>query len=446
SIFVSCGLLLAVYELGRTLEDWPLGLTGAFVCGTTGMFLKFCWQAEYDLHLALWVIVTNWCLALATFKDRRWFGCIGAGIGLGLALMSKGFPAIAQTLIPWAAYLAWRKWRWKIPAGRGWLAPSAIGLALLLVVALPWTIYAFYVNHHMLHTMYSEVTLRLEASYETRVRWHSYIVFFPLMLPWLIWFCSGFIEIVRRGRTCEKMWLALFLLVLPIAIAQPFPERRDRYLLPMVGPAALIAAYGVLRHVPRWRQWTSGQALLVAIQGIGVIVFAAGLPIWGHLRLKTVDGQPWYDLATTLLFCAMSLAIGTAALLVYRKTRIGFIGGTVGLMLLTNLVFLSGYRNSSNGRSDGKLLAEQILSAYPNALIYNAAPKIRPVLPLELLIYLDRDVPSLRRPAALARADRPQVLVYPPSADGVPPVAPPGFREFAEQKINTGMFHVFVRE
>ena len=450
SIFVSCFMLLAVYELGRTLDDWPLGLTGAFVCGTTILFLKFAWQAEYDLHLALWVTVTNACLAMATFKDRRWFGCLGAGAALGLALMSKGPPAFIETILPWAAYLAWRRWKWKLPTIESgmttWTMPILGGIALMLLVAIPWTLYAFWVNRHMVGLIFNEVTLGTEREYETRIRWHSYIVFFPMMLPWLIWFLTGFVEIARLGRAAAKLWMAIFLLVLPIAALQPFAERRDRYLLPMIVPASLIAAYGVLKHVPKWRKWTGWQRLLVILHGCVLIVFGIGLPIWGHYLQKTVEGQPWYSAQTTATAILAAVVIGAVSLLIYRKSRFGFIAGTVAIMLLANLVFLSGYRNSSSGRSEGKRLADQILSAYPDALIYNAAPKNRSLLPLELLIYLDRDVPSIDDPTKLPPSDRPQVLLYPPDAHSSPVAAPPGFHEFAQRKINTGMYHVFVRE
>src|SRR5207248_357026 len=56
SLVAACLTLIAVYELGRAVEYWQLGLTAACITGSYILFLKFAWQASYDLHLALWVI------------------------------------------------------------------------------------------------------------------------------------------------------------------------------------------------------------------------------------------------------------------------------------------------------------------------------------------------------------------------------------------------------
>jgi hypothetical protein len=91
----------------------------------------------------------------------------------------------------------------------------------------------------------------------------------------------------------------------------------------------------------------------------------------------------------------------------------------------------------------------QILQAYPDAQVYNAAPQLRIMLPLELLIYLDRDVPPLRDPSRLAPSNQPQVLIY-PTADRQgalqpPPIPPAGFEEFTQHRINAADYYVFVR-
>src|ERR1700683_4239714 len=152
SVLASCAMILAVYEFGRTIGDWALGLAGALICGTTVLFLKFAWQASYDLHLALWVTVANWCLAIALFKNCRWTGCIGAGAALGIALMVKGPVAILQAIVPVVAFLVWpgRAQDKPGPPKTRWPGPILGGITVTLLLALPWTIYAMVVNRHML--------------------------------------------------------------------------------------------------------------------------------------------------------------------------------------------------------------------------------------------------------------------------------------------------------
>ncbi|HUB24847.1 MAG TPA: hypothetical protein VL992_05405, partial [Tepidisphaeraceae bacterium] len=282
-----------------------------------------------------------------------------------------------------------------------------------------------------------------------------------MMMPWLLWFLVGFVDIVRTRprRVVAEMWLLVYWLVLPIFVMTFFAERRDRYLLPMAGPAALIAAYGLLRHLPKWRaKWNPAQSILITVQIIGLAVMAIALPIWGGISLRlavparmqmaTVDATPWYTPGFVAFAVVCALGLFVCMFLAYRQSRAGFVAGSVALMLLANAVFLWGYKDSLNGRSEGKLLADDIEEPYPDALLFNAAPQHRPMLPLELLIYLNRDVPGITDASKLGASDRPQVLIYPPNGDDslAIPMPPEGFRFLAAQKINTGMYYAFVRD
>ena len=123
SLLASCLMLMATYALARNMSlTAPVALAALGACGSTLMFLRFGRAATTDVHLALWVTVTNACLALAVFRGKYWQGLLGAGATLGLAFMSKGPVAFVQTLAPFALFLAWRwivKWRTPSPLYSG---------------------------------------------------------------------------------------------------------------------------------------------------------------------------------------------------------------------------------------------------------------------------------------------------------------------------------------
>jgi hypothetical protein len=459
SLLAACLTVVAVYELGRALEDWHLGLTAACVAGSSILFLKFAWQASYDLHLALWVIAANVFLAHALFKERRWIGCAGAGLALGLALMSKGPVALLQSVAPVVVFVPlFMRQNSAKGSVRRWIGPIAIGLLLMAAVALPWVVYVSIATGHgwrIWDLWLGEVVLRDEASNDqARIKWHSYIVFFPMMLPWLPWFFSGLVEIIRTKprAAVAPLWLAILWLVLPIVVMTFFPERRDRYLLPMVGGAAVIAAFGVLRHAPRWGQkWNGTQILLMTVHVGTLVVMTIGMIAWGTLGarmphpLLTVTGTPWYTPAVATAAIAAALVITLLSLLAYRRSLAGLVAGSSLLMLLWFVTFQLGYKDSPNGRSEGRLLARQIATAAPNTRIVNAGYQRRPMLPLELLIYLNCTVPEAQA-SDMNPAGPPTVLLYPPdeSHPDWRPDPPQGFHRIAEQKINNGVYRAYA--
>jgi 4-amino-4-deoxy-L-arabinose transferase-like glycosyltransferase len=90
SLLAMCGVLVSTFVLGSLAGGHRLGLISAIVCGTSLFWLRNARLATTDVHLALWVGVTNCFLAAAVFQRRWWLGFVGGGIALGLAMMSKG--------------------------------------------------------------------------------------------------------------------------------------------------------------------------------------------------------------------------------------------------------------------------------------------------------------------------------------------------------------------
>src|SRR5258706_141792 len=141
SLLAACLMLIAVYELGRVIADPATGLVAALIAGTTVIFLKFSRSAMIDVHLGLWVTVANIFLAHAILKGRRWSGCIGAGVALGLAFMIKGPVAWAQTLASAIPFIIIPQWRGDCdrakPKTLAWLAPIPGGLLVTCSHPLP---------------------------------------------------------------------------------------------------------------------------------------------------------------------------------------------------------------------------------------------------------------------------------------------------------------------
>jgi 4-amino-4-deoxy-L-arabinose transferase-like glycosyltransferase len=489
SLLAACLMLVGVYDLGRILSDWRLGLCGALICGSTIMFLKFAREASYDIHLALWVTWTNVALAAAWRYGRRWPSCIAAGVCAGLAFQSKGPPAFLENIVPFAVFMSLliaRERRAGTPPveWRPWLWPAIISSVIAISISLTWYVYALHLPG-TLRIWWNEVSLHDEAI-ENRPGWWTYIVLFPMMVPWVIWFIVALVEYCKHhGRLYKSadpeidaayaddrrpQWLALLMawLWIPILVLEFMPARRDRYILPMIGPAALLAADAILRHLPRWRRGNGTQRSLLVAHVALVAVLAIAFPLCTaysvdvaaaapHLAaiagahgigpLLTASQDPWMSHAGGLVAATAAAIVLGGAIVLYRRTRHALTAATAALGVFAFIVFLHG--NARTAVSQGKDLAGMILGRYPDAVVYNvydADPHARIILPHDLLIYIGRDVPLLLDPGSLPPADHAQVLIYPPAPDSaILPTPPPGFTFLSLHRLNSAMYPVFVR-
>src|SRR4029453_7808555 len=75
-----------------------------------------------------------------------------------------------------------------------------------------------------------------------------YLAFIPLLLPWAGFFFLGLIALLREKS--DRAMLAIVLTLVPIVVMCCFTEKNDRYLLPMIAPAAVICAAGFAARDP----------------------------------------------------------------------------------------------------------------------------------------------------------------------------------------------------
>ncbi|HTW95514.1 MAG TPA: glycosyltransferase family 39 protein [Tepidisphaeraceae bacterium] len=443
SLVIASVALVGVYELGRLLLGWEAGLIAACVMATNVLFFKLSRQATYDTHLACWVIWTNVFLVRWLYLKERWLGPMGAAICLGLAVMSKGPPAILQTIIPWIVFIIVER----LPRPRGSIL---LALAIFFAITLPWPIYV--IEHHLrgrfgsaLSMWYNEVSMHDEAV-ENKTGWHTYFVDTFLLIPWVWWFFVALFDIVKEWkRLPSQLRLAVYFTFIPFVVMEFFPARRDRYMLPMFGPAAVITAWGILRTVPRWGDWDYGQMGLLWIHYVVLFGMACLLPIAGMIGaggLRTATGAPWYSARFALASSSLALILFVLALVWYRRQWSGFVGGTVVLALAFTLIFNWGYRKGEGNVGTGAAAANLILSKYPDAHVYNAGVAQRQILPHLLLIYLNEDVFPLPDPSQLRPSRHAQVLVYPPK---MTPNPPPGFVKLGEPILDGNHYPMFVR-
>jgi 4-amino-4-deoxy-L-arabinose transferase-like glycosyltransferase len=425
SLLAACLMLVGIYELGRAVADPPTGLLAALAGGTMLMFLRFGRSATIDVSLGLWVTLANVALAHAILHDRRWLGCVGAGLALGLAFLAKGPVGLVQSLVPALAYASVRWWR----EGRGavewrrWLAPALVGLLLMLAVALPWYVY---VIRHVPGGYHVWLTEAIEERGEKPSRLFEYLSFLPFILPWTVSFIGGVIS-ARRG-----MVLAAFLAIAPLVLLTLYKDRKERYMYPATAAAAVVAAGGVLAVARKREPWNALDRAFVAqhwgiLVAAGVVFPAVAATTWTPWFL-TIDGQPWLPRAWG---AGLTVAMGTAiaaAMLARRNWVVSMTAATVVVMLTVHAAAIHGYARTEAGLSPMRPLAQAIWRAAPDAQMYNAHPKGKRAS-VDLSIYLNRvtELVTMDELARLQPGPRPKVVVMLQDNGGTPPTPPAGW-------------------
>jgi 4-amino-4-deoxy-L-arabinose transferase-like glycosyltransferase len=483
SLLMASLTLIGVYELGRLARGPTLGLVSACICGSMALFLKFAPQASYDTQFAFWVVVTNVFLARIVLRREWWTGSIGAGIALGMALMTKGPPALLLTIAPPLVLLGIERVesiraRRRIES-RGFevvargtreglggaacgfadqetrpireaasggprlrLLPLLVGLALCLAISLPWMIYILRHQPGRVSEWYNEVTLGTEAKFEKRIGgWFAYFAFVAWVLPWTIWFLGG-IWLGFKRSSGRGIRLMLAWLLVPLLVLWFFPERRDRYVLPMLGQAAVLCGFALLEYLAFLKRVDVRPGLSsrwpLVVHWVGMIAFVLALGVGGAMgvkSLRTIGGGPWFSPPVAAGILLPCLVILSASVRIRDPGAVRLVGGTSVVILILAVAGWYGYSKSRDGHSEAKPLVDAVLSRYPDAIVYNAVnrPRRRD-LPLEMTIYFNRVVPRARHVAALRPSDRAQAIIFPDGAERPPDGFVPVGRRFIKEE------------
>jgi 4-amino-4-deoxy-L-arabinose transferase-like glycosyltransferase len=459
ALLAGCLVILATFEIGRVWGGGAVGLSAAMVVATNLLFLKYIRQSTTDAHLAAWVAITNAFLFHGLLRGRWWVACAGGGVTLGLAFMCKGPVALVETVVPAIAAAAVLRGAVKSRFGRvnnsgplplpppareegmKIVLPVFLGVLVFAAIALPWFIYVLTTVKGVGSTWTSEVSREGATNLEVgnpRV----YLLLGPMMAPWLVFGVVGLLALWQRRREAAA-WLPTVFCVVPLLVMVWFRDRKDRYMLPLVVPAAIICGYGVVVWMRSWAtQRNVADKLVLALHTLLLLGLSVGLLIAGHLSLRTVFERPWYPKAMVAWGVVAVAAFAMLTGLLQRRRAWAVPGGSFLLMLGVLTVFLVGYRNSRDGRSPLKPLTDAIVEQAPGAVVYDWLPRGR--VDEQIALYLNRTI--LRAdPATLQPIDRPMVLIMRQARQDDLPLPPKGWSLIATADEGAAKWFAFLR-
>jgi 4-amino-4-deoxy-L-arabinose transferase-like glycosyltransferase len=344
ALFALGGILLT-YAAARRLYGRTAGLASATVLGTgllyfgTGRFLVL------DMAVSVLMSATLFCFILALDEPpgtrRRWL-YYGLYASAALATLTKGFIGFLVTgAVMFLWLLIFNQWKRLRPM----YLPS--GIALFLLIALPWHVLAAMRNETWAHRyIYYEHWARFTTTEHGRFQpWHYFIwILLGGLFPWMVFLWPAVRDAVRGGwsRRGENL-TAWFLITWVVFIFLFFTKSQSKlpaYILPVFPAVAVLIGRwlagvladpaGLLRL--RWslRGFSFACGLLAA--ALIVTVMRPGLIIRDPAQAAALR-IPAMGLATVLVLGGVNIPIlarlrgSRAAVMGIAATSAVFLGG-----------------------------------------------------------------------------------------------------------------------
>lgn len=316
-----------------------------------------------------------------------WKEFIWAGILLGLSFLGKGPVSFYALLLPFLlAYLIVYR-----PSFRGKWRAVVVMLVICLVISLWWPVLLYLTHKELVLSVWNKEST---AWLERNVRpWYYYWKFFAESGIWALFLVTALVWPYWKKRLQFRKeylfavcWVFMILICLSL-----LPEKKTRYLLPILIPSALVIAHLLLHWwqcvqkgtLPRqerliWRINTLSIASIVALLPIGIYILFF---IPGKLGMG-------YFLLLTFLLELLAFWLFTAAL---KNRVLGFLFGILALFFSVEIFFMpvlvklfnNPELNSIHAVNDIEAL-EKVPFYYPCdeelriEIVYEARRKIRP--------------------------------------------------------------------
>lgn len=332
-------LIFFLFKLTTELtEDQLLPFLVAGTAGTSFYIFFMARDISWDIFCHSFMIGAIWLIHKGLKSDRNgWGELVGAGLLMGLSFMSKGPISFYALLLP---YLIARSfsYRWKGVAEKKW----GITLMVLttLVVSLWWPIMIWF-SHPDFSAQIAQQESAAWLNRSTRPFYHYWS--FPVQSG--IWAIIATIALYfpyagpRIERFGNYAFLALWVVVSVILLSL-FPEKKERYLLPVLLPLSLLTAFyfRYLIHAFESSSFAKTDLVIFRLNSILMALISFAIPITVVFGVKG-EAIPGIGLLILILtfFWGLTMFLVRAFL---KKNPLWLWMGMVGMVLSVCLTLL----------------------------------------------------------------------------------------------------------
>lgn len=318
SALLSSLLIIFIYNWARRIRR-GMQLDAALITASAAIVVGFGRSASTDMPLTVMFTVAMLC----------WYGWYSSGsrswlltfyFFLGMATLAKGPVAVFLAALIIVCFAALRR------DGRLFLRTLwPIGIALYLVVTLPWFIAVQHANPEFFRTFFLQHNLERFASnvyHHPQPFWFYIPVALLALVPWTVFVVAAVVDAVRdwrfsvqqpAGQEDLRTFLTLWLL-LPILFFSLSQSKLTGYILPAIPAGTILLADFIRRREDETAKPSRWMTMLHALLSATMLIAAFIVP-FKLLKLP---------LPTTVIIVASALAIITIVMFWFTIENQGY--------------------------------------------------------------------------------------------------------------------------
>ncbi len=300
-------LVLGFYETVRELTGRRReALFAALVLITCYNVVLMGRTASWDIYCHAFVVLALPPLIRALRgRGRQWRDFLLAGLLVGLSFMSKGPISLYALLLPFLVVFCLTE----RPRLRGKWLPLGCAIVLCAAVSSWWYVYLYIAEPQAIASVVEQETGNW-TNYNVRPFWYYWRFWAETGLWALLLLTAIFLPLgQRRSRHDRNYLLPLTWMLLSVVLLSLFPEKKMRYLLPVMIPAAATMGWLIETWTVRFHRLQAGGADAVALRLnawlSALVVAVLPVAVWIEVASKGYIGVPRFVLvAVCLLACA----------------------------------------------------------------------------------------------------------------------------------------------
>ncbi|MFC7358285.1 ArnT family glycosyltransferase [Jejudonia soesokkakensis] len=312
-------LVLTTYRFAKKVfNNAKLAFVGGLILATSFYVVSASRDANWDIFTHAFMMVCIYQLFLFFTEDaKKYLRALIAGLFFGLAFMSKGPVSLYALLLPFIIAFGVV---FKYTNLKSRLLPLLLFLVVGSIVSGWWYGYTYLYDAETVAAINAK-----EAANWTGYNVRPFYYYWSFFTQSGIWTIPAFVSLLYpylKNRVSDKKgYLFTFLWTMAsVVLLSLIPEKKSRYLLPVLIPLALNTAYYMDYIFRRFSEITNKKETVPIYIHFGIVAaIGIGFPVGGYFFLKEhlAGNIIWF-----VLLCASLLIIGSYILIYLRRKQI----------------------------------------------------------------------------------------------------------------------------
>ena len=412
-------LVFFMYFLGTGMTKRPLyGLVSALVLCTSFNIILMGRTASWDIYCHSFMLGAIYFFFRAFESEGAcWRDFLLAGTFMGLSFLGKGPVSFYALLLPFLlCYFPLYR-----PSVKGKVLPLLAMVLICLAISLWWPVYLYLYHRDMaMFVAAKESTAWLERNVRP---WYYYWKFFLESGIWSLFLITGLLwpywkkrMHFRREYVLTVSWTFAILILLSF-----LPEKKTRYLLPILIPSAMVVAHVFFY----WHEKLVERKLLLGwdklffrVNTLLIVFVACCLPVGIYVYCFVLSGG---GIGMVVFFLSTLWVFGVAYILFRSAVKVrplSFLGGVVFLFFIVEAFLMPSVAGLFNNPDMKSIKAVRDVEVLRNVPFYYPEDE---ELRIELVYEAGRRILPWDLSASETLPVSPMVLVSARSADEVLP-------------------------